>query len=365
MSIPCNDLKRGFLLHQAEYEQKALEVLRSGWYVLGNEVVKFEEEFSRILGCKYCIGVDNGLNAIFLGIKALGIGEGDEVIVQANTYIATLLGVSMNGALPVLVEPNEFFNFDTNKIEEKITAKTKAILVTHLYGQASKMDDVIALCKKYNLFLIEDCAQSHLAEYNGVQTGTFGDLGFFSFYPTKNLGGFGDGGAVVTNDPVLEQRLRILRNYGSEKKYHNEVLGYNSRLDEMQAGLLRVKLTHLVELTLERAEIAKRYLTRIKNDLVLLPGIEENATHVWHLFVVRVNNRDQFKKYMEENDIKTDIHYPIPPHLSKAYNYLGFKEGDFPITEKYAKTVVSIPMFNGMTNDEIETVIKVINAYRE
>lgn len=365
MKVLFNDLKRAFYLYNDEYEKKALEVLRSGWYVLGNEVTQFEDEFKNIIGSKYCLGVDNGLNAIVLGIRALGIGAGDEVIVQANTYIATVMGVSMNGASPIFVEPNEFYNIDTNAIENKITDKTKAILVTHLYGQATKMDDVQALCKKYNLFLIEDCAQSHLATFQGIKTGNFGDLGFFSFYPTKNLGAFGDSGAVVTNNEGLYNKIRVLRNYGSDQKYHNQVIGYNSRLDELQAGLLRVKAKHLLKLTDERINIATKYIENINNNSIILPLIEKNASHVWHLFVIRTEYREKFRDHMDKCGVTTDVHYPIPPHLSEAYKHLGYKEGDFPIAEAYADQVVSLPIFNGMTNEEIEHVIVSVNSYKE
>ena len=365
MNVPFNDLKRGFYLHQNEYEEKALEVLRSGWYILGHELDQFEDEFKNLIGTQYSLGVDNGLNAIVLGIRALGIGAGDEVIVQANTYIATVMGVTMNGATPILVEPNIFYNIDTEKIEERITPKTKAILVTHLYGQASKMDDILRICKKYDLFLLEDCAQSHLADFQGIKTGNFGDLGFFSFYPTKNMGGFGDGGAIATNNEELYQKIKILRNYGSNKKYHNEVVGYNSRLDELQAGLLQVKVKYIQELTKERRDIAAEYLKYINNSAILLPQIEEHASHVWHLFVIRTKDRNKLRKHLEDCGVATDVHYPIPPHLSRAYINLGYKEGDFPITETYANQVVSLPIFNGMTNIEIKTVINAVNTYTE
>lgn len=364
MKIPFNILDRQFFKYQKEYENKAIEVLRSGWYVLGREVENFEKEYAEYLDTNCVIGVDNGLNAIVLAFRALGIKEGDEVIVQANTYIASVMGITMNGATPIFVEPNEYYNIDANKIEERITKKTKAILVVHLYGQATDMKKILELCKKYDLKLVEDCAQAHSAEYSRKKVGTFG-IGCFSFYPSKNLGCFGDGGAIATSDIELAKEFKILRNYGSEKRYYNKVVGYNSRLDELQAGLLRVKLTHIKELTKEREKLAKKYLSEIKNPLIILPKIKENCTHVWHLFVVRVENREKFQKYLEENGIGTVSHYPIPPHLSEAYKYLGYKKGDFPITEKYAETVLSLPLYNGMTEEEIEYVIEKINNYRE
>lgn len=363
MKIPFNTLDRQFYLYQKEYEEKAIEVLRSGWYVLGKEVNKFEKEFAKYLNTLYVVGVDNGLNAIVMAVRALGIKEGDEVIIQANTYIASIMGITINGATPIFVEPDEYYNIDVEKIEEKITNRTKAILVVHLYGQASNMDKVLELCKKYNLKLIEDCAQAHGAKYSNKMVGTFG-IGCFSFYPSKNLGCFGDGGAISTTNEKLDRDFRVLRNYGSEKRYYNEVVGYNSRLDELQAGLLRVKLNHILELEKEREEIAKRYLKEIKNPLVHLPKVRKNCTHVWHLFVIRVENRDKFQKYLEENEIGSVIHYPIPPHLSEAYRYLGYKKGDFPITEKYAETILSLPLYNGMTKEEIDYVIEKINKYR-
>lgn len=364
MKVPFNVLKNQFMKYQEEYESKALEVLRSGWYVLGKEVQNFEKEYANKLGTNHVIGVDNGLNAIVLALRGLDIKKGDEVIVQANTYIASVMGITMNGATPIFVEPDEYYNIDSDKIEKKITKKTKAILVVHLYGQATNMSKILELCKKYDLKLVEDCAQAHSAKYKNKQVGTFG-IGCFSFYPSKNLGCFGDGGAIATNEENLNQTFRVLRNYGSEKRYYNEVVGYNSRLDEMQAGLLRVKLSHLNELEEERAYIAHRYLSEIKNNLIKLPKINKDCSHVWHLFVIRINNRDNFQKYLEKNGIGTVSHYPIPPHLSEAYGYLGYKKGDFPITENYASTVLSLPLFNGMADKEISYVIKKINEYKE
>lgn len=364
MKVPFNTLDRQFFMYQEEYEKKAIEVLRSGWYILGKEVEEFEKEFAEYIGAKYSVGIDNGLNALVLAFRALGIGQGDEVIVQGNTFIASVMGISMNGATPIFVEPNEYYNIDVDKIEEQITDKTKAICVVHLYGQASKMDKVIELCKKYNLKLVEDCAQSHGAKFNNQMTGTFGDVSCFSFYPGKNLGCFGDGGAITTNNKELADTVKILRNYGSEEKYHNKYVGYNARLDEIQAGLLRVKLSHLEELTKERERIAKRYLAEVNNDLIQLPKIDKDSTHVWHLFVVEVNNRPKFVEYLSSKGIGTSVHYPIPPHLSEAYGYLGYKKGTFPITEEYAEKIVSLPLYNGMEDEELDYIIEVINSYK-
>ena len=361
--IMPNRLDRGFYQYQDEFEKKAIDVLRSGWYVLGNEVKSFEAEFAGYVDAKNCVGLASGLDALWIAFRVLGIGKGDEVIVQANTYIASVMGITINGAAPVFVEPDEYYNIDASKIEEKITDKTKAILVVHLYGQASDMKPIVELCKKYNLKLVEDCAQSHGAKFDGKTTGSFGDIGCFSFYPSKNLGAFGDAGAIVTNDDKIAEDVRIFRNYGSEKRYYNRVVGANSRLDEMQAGLLRVRLKHLDELAKEKEDICKRYLDELKNDKIVLPKIREGATHIWHQFVIRTDYRDELQKYLDDKGVGTIIHYPIPPHLSEAYAYLGYTEGDFPITEKYAKSVLSIPLYNGMTKDEIDYVIKVINYF--
>ncbi|MBQ1628178.1 MAG: DegT/DnrJ/EryC1/StrS family aminotransferase [Treponema sp.] len=361
--IMPNRLDRGFYLYQKEFENKALEVLRSGWYVLGNEVKCFEHEFAGYIGSKHCIGLASGLDALWIAFRVLGIKEGDEVIVQGNTYIASVMGITINGATPVFVEPDEFFNIDASKIEEKITPKTKAILIVHLYGQASNMKPVVDLCKKYKLRLVEDCAQSHGAKFNGQMTGTFGDIGCFSFYPSKNLGAFGDAGAITTNDDELANKIRVFRNYGSEKRYYNQVVGTNSRLDEIQAGFLRIRLTHLNELATEKEKICKRYLEELKNPKLKLPSIRPGATHIWHQFVIRSEKRNELIKYLDENNIGTIIHYPIPPHLSEAYGYLGLREGSLPITERYASEVLSIPLYNGMTEEEQAYVIEKLNKF--
>lgn len=363
MEVMANRLDRSFEMYKEEFEQRAIEVLRSGWYVLGNQVSSFEEEFAKYIGSKYCVGVGNGLDALWLAFRVLGIGKGDEVLVQGNTYIASVMGITINGATPVFVEPDDFYNIDTSKLEEKITDRTKAVLVVHLYGQASKMDKVMELCRKYNLRLVEDCAQSHGACFDGKMTGTFGDIGCFSFYPSKNLGAFGDGGAIVTDDEEIAGAMRMYRNYGSEKRYYNKVVGANSRLDEMQAGLLRVRLSHLDELEEERKTLAGRYLEGINNPSVILPKIREKCDHVWHQFVIFSDRRDELIEYLNKNGVGTIIHYPIPPHLSEAYGYLGYKKGSFPITERYAESVLSIPLYNGMTAEEQQYVIDIINKF--
>lgn len=361
--ISPNRLDRGFYQYQEEFEAKAIEVLRSGWYILGKEVQSFEQEFADYLGAKHCVGVASGLDALWIAFRILGIGVGDEVIVQGNTYIASVMGITINGATPVFVEPDEFFNIDASKIEEKITDRTKAVLVVHLYGQASNMKTVVQVCNKHNLRLVEDCAQSHGAKFDGQMTGTFGDIGCFSFYPSKNLGAFGDAGAIVTNNDQIAEDVRVFRNYGSEKRYYNKVVGTNSRLDEMQAGFLRIRLQYLDKLAEEKRVICERYLQELHNNKIILPQIREGATHIWHQFVIRSDVRDEMIKYLDRKGIGTIIHYPIPPHLSEAYQYLDMKEGCLPITEKYAKTVLSLPLYNGMTEEEQGFVIDTINAF--
>jgi dTDP-4-amino-4,6-dideoxygalactose transaminase len=364
MKINFNQLDRGYLKYKTEFDNAAIGVLESGWYILGREVEKFEKEFAEFNGSKYCIGLNSGLDALILAIRALSIGVGDEVIVPANTYIASVLGITENGATPIFVEPDEFYNIDAEKIEEAITEKTKAILVVHLYGQAANMSKIKELSNKHNLFLIEDCAQSHGSHHHGKMTGTWGDLGCFSFYPTKNIGAFGDAGAIITNSDEISTKIKMLRNYGSKVKYYNELAGVNSRLDEIQAALLSVKLNHYKELRAEREIIAHSYLSGIDNRDIELPRIREGSEHVWHLFVVKTDDRESLQIYLNENGIGTGIHYPIPPHMSQAYEYLGYNKGDFPITEAYANRSLSLPLYEGMTKKEIDYIITIVNMYR-
>lgn len=363
MQIKCNVLDRQFQMYQQEYEEAALRVLRSGWYVLGNEVKQFEESFAKYTHRKYCVGLNSGLDALIMSVRTLGIGEGDEVIVQANTYIATVLGITENGATPVFVEPDEYYNIDADKIEAAITDKTKAIMVVHLYGQASNMDKICAIAKKYDLQIIEDCAQSHGACYDGQMTGSFGISGCFSFYPTKNLGAFGDAGAIVTDDKDFADKIRMMRNYGSKIKYYNEIEGVNSRLDEMQAALLNVKLGHIGELNHERKILAARYDEGIHNDKFILPGIREKADSIYHQYVIRCKQREELQQFLQEHDIQTQIHYPVPPHLVECYRRLGYKKGDYPITEQYANEVLSLPIYTGMTWEEQDYVIDRLNQF--
>lgn len=363
MQINFNQLDRGYLKYKNEYDQAVIKTLESGWYILGETGEKFEKDFSNFVGSKYCVGLNSGLDALILAFRVLNIGAGDEVIVPANTYIASVLGITENKAKPIFVEPDEYYNINVDRIEEKISDKTKAILVVHLYGQAANMKKIKKLADKHGLYLIEDCAQSHGAKFENKTTGTWGDIGCFSFYPTKNLGAFGDSGAIVSDNKEIYQKIRMLRNYGSKVKYYNEVAGINSRLDEIQAALLLVKLSHYKELKEERAVLAKIYIDGIKNDKIILPQIRDNSEHIWHLFVVRVKNRAKFQNYLKDNKIGTQIHYPIPPHLSEAYLDLGYQKGDFSLAEDYANTIVSLPLYEGMTIEEINYVTDIINKY--
>jgi len=362
--IQVNNLKRMYDLYAPEYEQKALEVLRSGWYILGEEVKAFENEWANYIGAQHCVGLASGLDALWLSFRILGIGEGDEVVVCANAYIACVMGITINGATPIFVEPDDYYNIDADKIEEKITKNTKAILAVHLYGQSCDMTKIMDIAHKYNLRVVEDCAQSHGNHWNGKRVGSIGDIGCFSFYPSKGCGAFGDGGAITTNNEDIAEKFRIYRNYGSEKRYHNMVVGANSRLDELQAGLLRIKLSHMDELNEERNKIAKKYLDQIKNEAIILPKVRDDADSVWHQFVIKCETRDGLQDYLNDKGIGTLIHYPIPPHLSMAYEYLGHKLGDYPITEKFADSVLSIPIYNGMTENEQQTVIDALNSYK-
>ncbi|MCR4588509.1 MAG: DegT/DnrJ/EryC1/StrS family aminotransferase [Lachnospiraceae bacterium] len=364
MEIPANRMDRGFYQYQKEYEDKALEVLRSGWYILGKEEKAFEEAFAEYVGVPYCAGLANGLDALWIGCKLLGIGKGDEVLVQGNTYIASVMGISINDATPVFVEPDEYFQLDLTKLEEKLTPKTKAVMVVHLYGHMTDMDTLVDFCKKHHLYLIEDCAQAHGAMWNGKAAGSFGDIGCFSFYPSKNLGAFGDAGALVSSDPDIIKEAKVFRNYGSEKRYYNKVVGANSRLDELQAGLLNIRLKHMNEITRERQELAAEYSTKIHNPLIICPKTRSGNIPVWHQFVIRCEYRDQLIQFLKDKGIGSIIHYPIPPHLSEAYSYLEVKEGTLPITEHYANTVLSIPMYNGMTAEEQKYVIEYLNTFR-
>ncbi|MDZ4844804.1 MAG: DegT/DnrJ/EryC1/StrS family aminotransferase [Chitinophagales bacterium] len=343
---------------KAEMQSAFDGVYDSNFYILGKEVEKFEKSYAKFNQVSNCIGVSNGLDALHLSLKALGIGKGDEVIVPANTYIATLLAVSYVGATPVLVEPDlTTYNISPQHIEAAITLQTKAIMPVHLYGQACEMDAVMEIAKKHGLYVVEDNAQAQGAAYKGKLTGSWGSCNGTSFYPGKNLGALGDAGAVTTNDATLAQKIKMLRNYGSEIKYRHEVIGYNMRLDELQAAFLSVKLKYLNEWTQQRQEIARWYfeaLSEVKD--LTLPSIHQDSTHVYHLFVIRTQQRDMLQKHLSENKIGTLIHYPIPPHLQYAFKSLGFNKGDFPIAEELAATCLSLPLWPGMTKKMVSEV---------
>ena len=339
-------------------------VFESSWYIDGNEDKSFESSFARFCDSKYCVGVGNGLDALMLVLKALGIGDGDEVIVPSNTYIATALAVTYVGATPVFVEPDiRTFNINPSLIEAAISSKTKAIMPVHLYGQPCDMDPIMDIARKYDLYVVEDCAQAHGAKYKAKVVGSFGDAAGFSFYPGKNLGALGDAGAVVTSNPEIAEKVRALGNYGSDYKYHHIYKGNNSRLDELQAAFLSVKLAHLDRMNEERRRIAGIYLSEIRNENVILPAIPEYAEPVWHIFGIRCNKRDELEKYLNENGIGTNKHYPIPMHLQECYKDLGYKKGDFSIAEEISSTELSLPMYYGMTVEEISHVVSVINQF--
>ncbi|MDR3626324.1 MAG: DegT/DnrJ/EryC1/StrS family aminotransferase [Ignavibacteriaceae bacterium] len=345
-----------------DYVNSFKDTLNSGWFILGTKVKQFEAEFANYLNMKYCVGVASGLDALILSLKAFNFEKDSEVIVPSNTYIATILSIIHCGLKPVLVEPDlKTYNIDPAKIEEKISSKTKAIVVVHLYGKSCNMDPIIDLIKKYNLKLIEDCAQSHGAKYKEKYTGTFGDFGAFSFYPTKNLGALGDAGAVLSNNDNLIIMIKRLRNYGSDIKYYNEVVGYNSRLDEIQAGFLLIKLKRLDEINNHKRNLAQVYLDNLKDDFIK-PCIDKDYYDVYHVFNIRHEKRDLLKEYLLKNNIKTDIHYPVPPHKQKAMK--GFiTEQEFPISEEIHRTTLSLPISYSHSIEEIYKVVEVLNRF--
>jgi len=365
-------MKIPFLSFESSNQQIKAEILSSfeqffdsSWYVLGDQVKQFEQEYAAFNHVKHCIGVSNGLDALHLALKALDIGKGDEVIVPSNTYIATALAVSYVGATPVFVEPDiNTYNLDPLKIEAAITSKTKAFMPVHLYGQACEMEPIMAIAKKHHLFVVEDNAQSQGAAYKGKLTGSWGNINGTSFYPGKNLGALGDAGAVTTDNEELAIKVALLRNYGSQKKYYNEVIGFNMRLDECQAGFLSVKLKYLKEWTKQRLEIAGWYNEALKNiDDLILPFVAENATHVYHVYLIRTKHRDALQKHLADNGIGTLIHYPIPIHLQNAYQDLGFKKGDFPVAEEIADTCLSLPLWPGMKREMVVSIADVVKAF--
>lgn len=353
--------------YREEIDTRIKQVLDSGWYLLGEQDKKFEKNFAEYCGVKHCIGCANGLDALNLIIRAYGFGSGDEIIVPANTYIASILAISENGCTPVLIEPDiNTYNINLDLIEEKITSKTKAIMVVHLYGQAVQMEKIWALAKKYNLKIIEDSAQAHgaVVSVNGEfkRVGNLGDASGFSFYPGKNLGCMGDGGAITTNDDELAKKVRAIANYGSDYKYHHIYKGVNSRLDEIQAGILDVKLKYLDEDNARRREIAKYYRENIKNEKIILPKTYDEKAHVWHVFVARTNNREALQKHLEDNGIQTNIHYPTAPHKQECYK--EYSSLNLPITEKIHQEVMSLPISPVMTDEEVKKVVEVVNDWK-
>lgn len=365
MQVPFLDLKAPYRELKDEMDAAYQRIMESGWFILGEELNAFEREFSEYCGADYCIGVGNGLEALHLILRALDIGPGDEVIVPSNTYIATWLAVSYAGATPIPVEPDErTYNLDPNRVEAAITSRTKAILPVHLYGQAADMDALVEISSRRGLKLIEDAAQAQGARYQNRLTGSLGDIAGFSFYPGKNLGALGDAGGIVTSDAALADRVRVLRNYGSRVKYDHEAKGFNSRLDEMQAAFLRVKLRKLDEWNERRRKLATFYLERLQGTPnLILPHVPANVEPVWHLFVVRHPERDRLQQHLTQNGVGTLIHYPCPPHLQLAYHELEYSRGDFPLAEIMATEVLSLPMGPHVTIEEAEHVVAAVASF--
>lgn len=364
--VPFLDLKAVYIEISEELDEAYRRVMESGWYILGAEVENFENEFAEFCGgARHCVGVANGLDALHLILRGYEIGEGDEVIVPANTYIATWLAVSYAGATPVAVEPNvETYNLNPLKIEAAITPRTRAIMPVHLYGQPAEMDAINEIASRHNLKVIEDAAQAQGARYRNQPTGILADAAGFSFYPGKNLGAFGDAGAIVTNDDELADRLRVLRNYGSRVKYYNEVKGFNSRLDPLQAAFLSVKLRHLDKWNKRRQTIARRYIEELSGcSKIALPMLQEEAESVWHLFVVQCETRDRLQDFLKERGVETLIHYPVPPHLSQAYKDDFAEKPSFPLTERLAETVLSIPIGPHLTDAEQDFTIETLKEF--
>jgi dTDP-4-amino-4,6-dideoxygalactose transaminase len=366
MTVPFLDMKSPYIELKSELDEAYQRVMESGWYILGQEVEAFEKEFAEYCGVGHCVGVGNGLEALHLILRAYGIGEGDEVIVASNTYIATWLAVSYAGATPVPVEPDPHtYNLDPQRVEAAITPRTRAILPVHLYGQPAEMNPLLEIAKRRNLEVIEDAAQAHGARYGGKAAGALGDAAGWSFYPGKNLGAMGDAGAVTTNDEAIADRVRVLRNYGSRTKYFNEVKGYNSRLDPLQAAFLRVKLRHLDDWNARRAIVARTYSKALAGarDLAL-PEVGTGIEPAWHIYAVLHPRRDELQRHLAAEGIGTLIHYPVPPHLSEAYAGAGYKQGDYPLAESLAQTVLSLPVGPHMTTEQIEQVIEAVRQFR-
>lgn len=345
-----------------EYESAFSKMARKGWYVLGDEVASFESEFKKFVGSPFCLGVANGLDALMLSLRAFDFEPGSEVIVPSNTYIATILSILQNNLKPVLVEPDiQTYNIDPKKIEEKITPKTKAIMVVHLYGKSCEMDSITSICKKHNLRLIEDCAQAHGAKFKGKQIGTFGDFGAFSFYPTKNLGALGDAGAITCNDELLNKKMKALRNYGSDKKYYNTYIGYNSRLDEIQAGFLRIKLVKLNDINDHKRKLASIYHQQI-SDRFIKPQLHNDYYDVFHIYNIRCDKRDELKEYLVRNGVGTEIHYPLSPNKQLAMKGILDKV-ECPISEEIHRTTLSLPISYFHTEEDVIKVCELVNKF--
>ncbi|MDA9819183.1 DegT/DnrJ/EryC1/StrS family aminotransferase [Methylophilaceae bacterium] len=358
MDIPFLDLQASYQNIKPEIDDAVLRVMDSGQYILGEEVVKFEQAYAKCTDSDFCAGVANGLDALHLALKALDIGPGDEVIVPANTYIATWLAVSHVGATPVPVEPDILtYNMDPKRVEKALTKNTKAIMAVHLYGRPMDMDPILELAKRHNLKVVEDAAQAHGAQYKNKKIGSHGDVVAWSFYPGKNLGAYGDGGAITTNNRNIHNQITMLRNYGSKEKYLNDAIGFNSRLDPIQAAILNVKLQYLDTMNARRRDIAQQYIAGLDGQACILPRADINHEYAWHLFVIRHTRRDELQSQLKLRGISTVIHYPIPPHLQKAYKNHGIKEGQLPITEMIHKEVISLPIDPFMKDDAVDYVI--------
>lgn len=361
--IPFLDLKSINLVHEAGLRAAFERVLQSGWYILGQELKSFEQEFAAYCETSHAVGVSNGLDALHLILRAYGIGAGDEVIVPSNTYIATWLAVTYAGALPVPVEPVEAtYNLDPARIEASITPRTRAIIAVHLYGQPADMDEIMKIANRHGLKVIEDAAQAHGALYRGRKVGSLGHAAGFSFYPGKNLGALGDAGAVTTNDAALADKIRVLLNYGSRVKYQNEVLGFNCRLDELQAALLRAKLPYLDSETARRCQLAEQYQAQLRNLQLRVPAVMDGVSPAWHLYVIRSGQREALQQALTKSGVGTMIHYPIPPHLQPAYAALGYRAGDFPIAEQIHREILSLPMGPTLSDEQLQQVVSAVKA---
>jgi dTDP-4-amino-4,6-dideoxygalactose transaminase len=364
--VPFLDLAAPYGELRGEIDDAVARIMAGGWYLLGDELRLFEEEFARYVGVRHCVGVANGLDALRLTLLAMGIGPGDEVIVPSHTFIATWLGVSQSGATPVPVEPDPAtYNLDPERVEDAVTARTRAILPVHLYGQPARMEEIRAIAARRGLLVLEDAAQAHGASYGRVRAGALGDAAAWSFYPGKNLGAMGDGGAVTTDDDSVADRLRALRNYGSRVKYVHEVAGYNSRLDDLQAAILRVKLRHLDAWNARRRDVAERYRASLSDCGVVLPEVAADVEPSWHLFVIRTADREELQREMREDGIESLIHYPIPPHRQGAYRSLGHSEGDFPLAERLAREVLSLPIGPHLSWEAQDRVIDSVRRHTE